>query len=273
MILSTPHAHTDFVDGKSSAEQMVLSAIERGFQSLGFSEHAVQPFDRDYCLSEQAEAQLIAEVDRLRQKYRDRIHIYLGSERDLYAVPGRNGYRYVIGSVHYMMLDGEYIAVDGPKEQLRRLIREGFQQDGQRFAARYFELLAGYIEDLRPDIVGHFDLIRKHNPDGRLFDTDSKAYRRSAFEALERIAKTGALLELNTGAMARGYLDMPYPEPTTLKFWRELGGRIILSSDCHDAALIDYGYTQALALARHVGYREAWALNPEEGALFVAYGT
>ena len=33
------HVHTQFCDGRSTAEEMVLSAIENGFDSLGFSSH------------------------------------------------------------------------------------------------------------------------------------------------------------------------------------------------------------------------------------------
>ena len=40
MIKSNFHTHTYFCDGKDSPEEMVLSAIERGFTTLGFSIHS-----------------------------------------------------------------------------------------------------------------------------------------------------------------------------------------------------------------------------------------
>ena len=54
-------------------------------------------------------------------------------------------------------------------------------------------------------------------------------------------------MEVNTGAMARGYRPIPYPAPALLRTLRELGGRVILTSDCHDAARLIYGYAEALA--------------------------
>ena len=43
MILSNPHTHSDYVDGKSPARDSVEQALKLGFVSLGFSEHAYQP--------------------------------------------------------------------------------------------------------------------------------------------------------------------------------------------------------------------------------------
>ena len=40
MIKENFHTHTTFCDGSHSAEEMVLSAIEKGFTALGFSGHS-----------------------------------------------------------------------------------------------------------------------------------------------------------------------------------------------------------------------------------------
>ena len=71
----------------------------------------------------------------------------------------------------------------------------------------------------------------------------------------------GLAVEVNTGAMARGYRPIPYPAPAMLRTLRELGGRVILTSDCHDAARLTYGYAEALALLRAEGFRTALVLR------------
>lgn len=43
------HSHTTFCDGKNSAEEMVVSAIDHGFDVFGFSGHSYTPFDESYC--------------------------------------------------------------------------------------------------------------------------------------------------------------------------------------------------------------------------------
>ena len=40
---SNLHTHTRFADGKHTAEEVVLSAIENGMEVLGFSEHSFHP--------------------------------------------------------------------------------------------------------------------------------------------------------------------------------------------------------------------------------------
>ena len=45
------HIHTTFCDGKNSAEEMVLAAIDRGLKTIGFSSHSYLPFD-NACMKE-----------------------------------------------------------------------------------------------------------------------------------------------------------------------------------------------------------------------------
>lgn len=267
---TSPHTHTQFVDGKSTAEQMVNAAIERGLLSIGFSEHARQPIDLDYGLSAENEQAYIAEIKRLREKYSDRIRIWLGCERDAESVANRLYYDYVIGSSHYLVRGDEWYSVDGPLDQLIKCRDEFFGGFGIKMARAYYERFSEYIEEFAPDIIGHFDLVRKNNEDRRFFDEDGPEYRDMVNRALERMVGACDLMEVNTGGIARGTMNTPYPRPFILKRWRELGGRVIISSDCHRAEHIDTGYEQAEALIRDAGYRSIVALGTGE-ALFVEH--
>ena len=40
MIFSDIHVHTTYCDGKNSAEETVLAALEKNFVSIGFSGHS-----------------------------------------------------------------------------------------------------------------------------------------------------------------------------------------------------------------------------------------
>lgn len=242
-----------------SAEEMVLCALERGFSSLGFSEHASQPIDPAYGLS--AEAEYILEIQRLKAKYADRIRIFLGIERDAESSADRSLYEYVIGSVHYFRRGDVFFAADGRMEDVVRCRDAFFGGDGMAMARAYYDRLAGYVESYRPDIIGHFDVIRKQNDRARLFDTESAEYRNIACEALERMIGKTNLLEVNTGGIARGYVKSPYPELFILRRWRELGGRVVVSSDCHDGRFIDAGYDAAYSLIAEAGFKTAIALG------------
>ena len=83
-------------------------------------------------------------------------------------------------------------------------------------------------------MIAHFDLITKYNEGNTLFDTGHPRYVAAADAALDRLIEAPVLLEVNTGAIARGYRSEPYPEGRIRQRWLDAGKELILSSDCHD---------------------------------------
>ena len=106
----------------------------------------------------------------------------------------------------------------------------------------------------RPTILGHLDLVTKFNAGNRFFDEDSPRYRAAALEALHAADPWATLLEINTGAVSRGYRKTPYPALFLLREWRRMGGRIILTADAHSADAVVFFYEGAAELARAAGY-------------------
>lgn len=80
----------------------------------------------------------------------------------------------------------------------------------------------------------------------------------------EKAFSCGGVLEVNTGAIARGYRDDPYPTAELLTAWREMGGRATITSDCHDAAKLDCAFERAVELLRQTGYRTVLRLGTGE---------
>lgn len=260
-VLSSPHNHTRYVDGKNTAPEMARAAHEKGFVSFGFSEHGRQPFDTEYCLSAENEAAYRADIEALKGEYAGRMKIWLGIEQDSHAIVDRAAYDYVIGAQHYLPTGNGYIAVDSTEENLRRLINTAYGGDAYRMTADYFHRLSESVASCRPDIIAHFDLVKKMNARFGFFDEADPRYVGPALEALERAAGTGALLELNTGAIARGWRDDPYPSPLLLKRWRELGGRAIISGDCHNADFLDCAFGLCVEMLQDTGFSEVWRLG------------
>lgn len=253
-ILSCAHTHTTYCDGLTPMEDMAAAAFARGFVSLGFSSHATQSFDPPYYIPKEKENAYIADVACLREAYAGRMRIWLGCERDLYSCAEPSKYEYFIASSHYMPLERGYIEVDGDGGKLRRAIDGEFSGDGIAFARRYFASFALYIAAVSPTIIGHFDIVRKNALAYGLFDEDDRRYRDAALSALEIAAKTGAILEVNTGKIETDARREPYPRPFLLKRWRELGGEVMVNSDCHDARRIDRGYREAPEYLRSCGF-------------------
>ena len=109
MIPSNYHTHTHFCDGKHSPEEVVRAAISLGCPELGFSGHAYTDFDTGYCMSPESAEEYKAEIRRLQKKYADQIKILLGVEQDYFSNESTDDYDYVIGSTHYIYVDGELL--------------------------------------------------------------------------------------------------------------------------------------------------------------------
>ena len=75
MIPFNYHCHAQFSDGKSTAEEMVLAAIEAGCDSFGLSEHYVSVKGSSYSLKPEREEAYKAEVLRLKEKYKNDIAV------------------------------------------------------------------------------------------------------------------------------------------------------------------------------------------------------
>ena len=104
---SNLHAHTFYCDGKNNTEDYILTAIEKGFTSVGLSGHSFTKFDTEYCMSEKGTLEYLKELKNLKKKYEDRIQVYVGIEADFYSgfnpkLDENLGLDFRIGSVHYI---------------------------------------------------------------------------------------------------------------------------------------------------------------------------
>ncbi|MBQ8955279.1 MAG: histidinol phosphate phosphatase [Clostridia bacterium] len=263
--LSNPHTHSVFCDGKDTVEHMAERAYDFGLVSLGFSGHGPQT---NNSFGIQSETEYAAEVRRVAGLFEGRMKIWLGIEQDYFGyctIP----YDYRLGAVHYLDgFDGVNHAVDHSEECFERMLREGFGGDALAMARAYYAREVAMCEKIRPDVVVHYDLLCKFNENNRFFDERDPAYLKLSLEALEAIYDGKRLLEVNTGAIARGRRTRPYPDLCQLKRWRELGGGVILGSDCHDAEKLTCGFDGAIQLIKEAGFKTIWRLGVKD-ELFV----
>lgn len=237
MTLTDLHVHTTYCDGANTPEEMVLSAIEKGMKCLGFSAHSYTFFDESYCMTKTKEYK--REINRLKEKYKDKIKILCGTEQDFYSKEPTNDYDYVIGSVHYLKINDKYIPIDESEEILTDAVRKYFGDDFYKMAEEYYNTVARIKN---ADIIGHFDLITKFNEQNRIFNEKDERYVKSYKKALDILLKQDVLFEINTGAISRGYRTTPYPNPDILEYIRQNGGKTILSSDAHDKDGLMFGF-------------------------------
>ncbi|HAL63160.1 MAG: histidinol-phosphatase [Firmicutes bacterium] len=228
MILRDLHVHTTYCDGINTPEEMVLAAIQKGMECLGFSAHSYTFFDQSYCMTKADDYK--HEIARLKEKYKDKIKILCGVEQDFYSEEPTDGYDYVIGSVHYIKIDKNYIPVDESAQILIDAANKYFGGDFYKLADTYYKTVA---QIKNADIIGHFDLITKFNEDFCLFDENDERYEKSYKDALDALLRQDVYFEINTGAISRGYKKAPYPSKNILDYIKSGGGKTILSSDSH----------------------------------------
>lgn len=269
----TLHAHTCFVDGADTPLAMAQAAAAAGLASFGLSEHgfvppeaALSPGEEPCWLTEADTPRYLAAARAAQAVVAGRLAVYVGLELDSYgfdACAVREQLDYCIGSVHLLPGEGGLFSVDASRETLLAAIRRCYGGDPLRLAARYYAEVAAFATRCRPDILGHIDLITKFDEGGTLFSEAGRAYRILALAAVDAAVEAGCLIEINTGAIARGYRQTPYPRRFLLERVRARGGRIVLSSDAHSAAAVACGLADAAALARSVGFTEYQRLTPE----------
>ena len=261
-VFCSVHTHSTMCDGKNTLAEMARAAYDAGAVSFGASGHSHTeiPWDQG-CVLPADPAAYRAEVLRLREEYAGRMDVLLGVEQDgLTVQPVPDWADYWIGSVHNLRRPGGFASVDYSPEKLKEDCRTLFQGDFLAMAAAYYVEVAA-MAARRPTILGHIDLVTKFCEKTPLFDQASPRYRAAALEALHAADPRSTLLEINTGAMSRGYRKTPYPALFLLEEWRRMGGRIILTADAHSASAIVYGYDQAAELARAAGFTRSAVLT------------
>lgn len=247
------HVHTTFCDGQASPEEMVRAALDKGLDAVGFSGHSHTAFDESWCMSEEGTAAYRAEIARLKARYAGRIAVCCGVEQDMCSDAPTAGYDYVIGSVHYLQVGGEYLPVDESAALQEDAAARYFGGDIYAFAEAYYRRLARVQAATGCGVIGHFDLVAKFNEGNALFDERHPRYVAAWQQAADALLRTGALFEINTGGIARGWRSVPYPAPPILDYLIARGARFLLSGDAHRPDGLCCGFAEWGAWARARG--------------------
>jgi len=258
---------------------MARAARAAGYDVLGFSSHAPLVTPTPWAVPPERLEAYAAEIRRLRADWAEGgaeallhgpMEILLGLEVDWYPgerAPGDGAFGslaldYSIGSVHAVGTDGQGLfTIDGPADELDRAIAEKAGGEPRRVWKAYYEALSRMIEAGGFDILGHFDLVKKNNPGGRLFDEEDPAYLAAAFEAAGLLEGKGIVAELNLGGLARGKTKEPYPSLPILRELKRLRVPVTFCADAHDTRHVGVHLDAARELARAAGYESVAVLT------------
>lgn len=264
MSFTNYHTHTSFCDGKGEPEDYVLEAIKCGLKAIGFSSHAPLPYDNNWTMKENRVDEYCNLIRSLKVKYQSLIQIYLGLEIDYISEFARSGFTkfeelnldYTIGSVHVggERISGEFLYIHTSEEDFLKICDHCFNGSVQKFVCFYFQTVRDMVRSIKPNIIGHLDLIKKFNSEDKYFSENQEWYKLEVFNTLEVIAKHDAILEVNTSGMFQGVIKEFYPSTWILKEARKLSIPVMINSDAHRLKAIDAKFPEAIEALKKAGY-------------------
>ncbi len=237
-------------------------ALELGFTEIGFSDHS--PMRRnDFDDWRMRADQLDEYVENVRKAQREVPQLTIRLALEVDYLPGhedwigqlaaRHPWDYLIGSVHYV---SDSWAVDHPQQ-----ISEWKKRDAIEVWSAYFDRLTRAAETGFFQIIGHADLPKKfgHKPGHDCAPLYEKF--------LTAAKKHNCAIELNTAGLRKDCKEI-YPSREFLQLAFTKGVPITFGSDAHAPEEVGMNFTEAIALARAVGYRETLQWGQKTGKAF-----
>ncbi len=121
---------------------------------------------------------------------------------------------------------------------------------------RYFDQQYALIERLRPEVVGHFDLIRLFDPDYPRHLAMPAVWARIR-RNLELIRRLDLILDYNLAALKKGQAE-PYVSRPILELARDLGIALVPGDDAHSVDTVGLHLARGIELLQQAGVPTAW---------------
>jgi len=186
----------------------------------------------------------------------DGFEVRLGLESDFF--PGMEGwlaelhskadFHYILGSVHWHI--AEYMDAF-------------WHGDPFAFQKQYFDHLAESAETGLFDSLAHPDLVKNASP----VDWDYDRIRPHIEKSLDRIAKTGVAMEINTSGLNKSYPEMN-PGPRMLGLMAERNIPVVIGSDSHTPTRVGDAFDLALDYLSAAGYEKVSVFRHRERSDF-----
>lgn len=233
------HMHSRFSDGRDTLEAMALTAAERGLAGVIFTDHMPLPFENRYALARQRLSAYRAEIRAVRRRLDGRLKVLMGLEME--CLPSHNGWSreiadapwdVLIASVHQVEERGRFYLVNGTEPEFLQALQTGFGGDIQRLCSAYYGQSIAMVKTGWFQILGHLDVLGKHNRNGRFFDETAPWYEELVAELLDAVERAGMVVEINMGGLDHP-ARTPYPGHRILGMIAEKGIPVCLSSDAH----------------------------------------
>lgn len=240
------HMHTPLCKhARGNPQDYAKEAIKKGLKGITFTCHSPMPFgwNPKVRMSINQFDEYVEMIYATRDEYAGRLDVRLGMESDF--MPGMESwledlhkkadFSYILGSVHPQTDEYKLIYLTGHT----RL----------QYEKSYFENLANAAETGLYDCLSHPDIVKIVHANQYKVSDHMDTIKR----ALDRIAKTGIAMELNTSGLNKTYREVN-PGMEILNEMSERGIPVVLGSDSHDARRVAADFDKALSKLQSAGY-------------------
>lgn len=218
------HTHT-YRCGHASGreEEYVLKAIENGIKYMGFSDHIPLMFDdgfeSGYRVHTDKAKDYVGEINRLKEKYKDKIKIFVGFESEYYQDFFDNMIENAIDyGAEYFILGQHFLSAEHPNG-----IPSGRRTENIEDLKKYVDTVIKAMKTGTFTYVAHPDIIN--------FTGDDEAYK----EEMRKMCKAALDLQIPLEINFLGIRDnRHYPNPLFWEVAGEVGAPVTFGFDAHE---------------------------------------
>lgn len=215
------HTHTYRCNhAEGIPREYVEQAIKNGLKVLGFSDHNPCPFTNghksDFRMKLKETKEYVSEILELKEKYKDKIDIYIGYEMEYYPKEFKNTMQfltqyhcdYLLLGQHFLRneYDGSYVAGDCTEEDLIDYVNQ-------------------VIEGLKTGVFSYLT-----HPDVIYYRKNAAVYQREMTRLCMAAKELNIPLEFNLLGFREG---RPYPYKNFWKIAAEVGNAVVVGCDAH----------------------------------------
>lgn len=226
--------------------EYAVVAEKRGLKGIIVTCHAPLPdgYSRGIRMLPVEFNDYVAIVQAAADEWRGRVDVRLGLESEyipelldwIRQLHDRAEFQHVLGSVHTHM--AEYLDAY-------------FTGSWLEFQRTYFRHLAEAAETGLYDTISHPDLVKNQAPG----EWQRERVMDDVLRALDRIARAGTAMELNTSGLNKNIAEMN-PGIEILAEMQARGIPVVIGADAHRPARVGDHFTEALEMLGDVGYSE-----------------
>ncbi len=206
------HTHTDYSDGINTPEEMVQAAIRMGYEYIAITDHSKSEHIA-HGMEEKRLAKYIAEINRLKNRYADKIHVLCGSEVNIMNDGSLDYSRKILDRLDWVVA-AVHSRFKSPKEEMTKRIITA-------------------IESENIHVLAH--------PTGRLIN-ERNPYEIDIDKVIKTAKENNVALEINAFPTR---LDL---KDAHIRMAVEAGAKLCISTDSHNVnhlPVMKFGIAQA----------------------------